>query len=251
MAVESSTTTFKADISNFKAAMSEAARLVRTANSEFKAATAGMDKWSSSTDGLTAKTKQLQTVLTAQERQLEILKAQYEKVAKEEGEDSKGAQELTIKINNQTAAIKTTQSELDKYQKELDEAGKENEELAEDVKKSSDAMEKANEGFTVAKGVLANLVAEGIRMAVQAFKDLATEAFNVGASFESAMSKVEAVSGANSEQIQQLTDKAKEMGEKTVFSATQSAEAFNYMAMAGWKTEIGRASCRERVYWPV
>lgn len=237
MSVESSTTTFKADITNFKAAMSEAARLVRTANSEFKAATAGMDKWSSSTDGLTAKTKQLQTVLTAQERQLDVLKAAYEKVAKEEGEDSKGAQELTIKINNQTAAIKTTQSELDKYQKELDEAGKENEELAEDVKKSSDAMEKANEGFTVAKGVLANLVAEGIRMATQALKDFATEAFNVGASFEAAMSKVQAVSGANAEEIVQLTDKAKEMGEKTVFSATQSAEAFNYMAMAGWKTE--------------
>ena len=237
MSVESSTTTFKADITNFKAAMSEAARLVRTANSEFKAATAGMDKWSSSTDGLTAKTKQLQTVLSAQERQLDVLKAAYEKVAKEEGEDSKGAQELTIKINNQTAAIKTTQSELDKYQKELDQAGKENEELAQDVNKANDAMEKANEGFTVAKGVLANLVAEGIRMAAQALKDFATEAFNVGASFEAAMSKVQAVSGANSEEIVQLTDKAKEMGEKTVFSATQSAEAFNYMAMAGWKTQ--------------
>lgn len=237
MAVESSTTTFKADITNFKAAMSEAARLVRTANSEFKAATAGMEKWSSTTDGLTAKTKQLQTVLSAQERQLEVLKTAYEKVAKEEGEDSKGAQELTIKINNQTAAIKTTQSELDKYEKELNEAGKENEELAQDVNKANDAMEKANEGFTVAKGVLANLVAEGIRLAVSAFKDFATEAFNVGASFEAAMSKVQAVSGASAEEIVQLTDKAKEMGEKTVFSATQSAEAFNYMAMAGWKTE--------------
>ena len=137
MAVDSSTTVFKADISNFKSAMSEAARLVRTANSEFKAATAGMEKWSSTTDGLTAKTKQLQTVLTAQERQLDVLKAAYEKVAKEEGEDSKGAQELTIKINNQTAAIKTTQAELDRYQKELDEAGKENEELAEDVNKQT------------------------------------------------------------------------------------------------------------------
>ena len=98
-------------------------------------------------------------------------------------------------------------------------------------------MEKANEGFTVAKGVLANLAAEGIRMVVSAFKDLATEAFNVGASFEAAMSKVKAISGANAEEIALLTDKAKEMGEKTIFSATQSAEAFNYMAMAGWKTE--------------
>lgn len=237
MAVESSTTTFKADITNFKSAMSEAARLVRQANSEFKAATAGMEKWSSTTDGLTAKTKQLQTVLSAQERQLDVLKAAYEKVAKEEGEDSKGAQELTIKINNQTAAIKSTQAELDKYEKELDEAGKENKELADDVNKSTEAVEKAKDGFTVMKGVLANLVAEGIRMACSALKDLATEAFNVGSQFEASMSKVAAVSGANAEEMEQLTAKAKQMGETTIFSASQSADAFNYMAMAGWKTE--------------
>ena len=236
MAVDSSTTVFKADITNFRQAMQEAARAVRLANSEFKEATAGMDKWANSTDGLQAKCKQLNTTLDAQKRQLDILQTEYNKVAKEEGESSKGAQELEIKINNQKAAIKNTESELNKYTKELDDAGKENNELADDVEKTNSAMEKANEGFTVAKAVLANLVAEGIRMAVQGLKDLATEAFNVGASFESAMSKVQAVSGANAEEIQALTDKAKQMGETTIFSATQSAEAFNYMAMAGWKT---------------
>ena len=53
---ENPTTVFKADITDFKASMQEAARLVRLANSEFKAATAGMDDWSKSTDGLQAKT---------------------------------------------------------------------------------------------------------------------------------------------------------------------------------------------------
>ena len=51
------------------------------------------------------------------------------------------------------------------------------------------------------------------------------------------MSKVQAVSGASNEQLQRLSDKAKEMGATTKFSATEAADAMNYMAMAGWKTE--------------
>ncbi len=48
--------------------------------------------------------------------------------------------------------------------------------------------------------------------------------------------KVSAISGATGEDFQKLTDKAKEMGAKTKFSATESAQAMEYMAMAGWKT---------------
>lgn len=59
----------------------------------------------------------------------------------------------------------------------------------------------------------------------------------VGSDFEAGMSKVQAISGATQEEIDKLTEKAKEMGAKTKFSASESAEAFQYMAMAGWKTE--------------
>ena len=55
--------------------------------------------------------------------------------------------------------------------------------------------------------------------------------------FEDAMSQVQAISGATGSQLDQLTAKAKEMGSTTKFTATESAEAFNYMAMAGWQTE--------------
>lgn len=59
----------------------------------------------------------------------------------------------------------------------------------------------------------------------------------VTAKFDAGMSKVQAVSGATSSEMEKLRAKAKEMGAQTKFSATESAEAFNYMAMAGWKTE--------------
>lgn len=57
------------------------------------------------------------------------------------------------------------------------------------------------------------------------------------ADFDSAMSQVAAVSGATGKDFDALRNKAREMGAKTKFSATEAAEAMNYMAMAGWKTE--------------
>ena len=59
----------------------------------------------------------------------------------------------------------------------------------------------------------------------------------VTAKFDAGMSKVQAISGATSQEMEKLRAKAKEMGAQTKFSATESAEAFSYMAMAGWKTE--------------
>lgn len=55
--------------------------------------------------------------------------------------------------------------------------------------------------------------------------------------FEAAMSQVSAVSGATGFELDKLTQKAKEMGASTKFTAKETAEGFNYMAMAGWKTQ--------------
>lgn len=63
-----------------------------------------------------------------------------------------------------------------------------------------------------------------------------TGAVEVGSSFESQMSTVEAISGATATQIEQLEKKAQEMGATTKFTATESGQAMEYMAMAGWKT---------------
>lgn len=64
-----------------------------------------------------------------------------------------------------------------------------------------------------------------------------TAIVKTAADFEAQMSKVSAISGATGGDLEKLEAKAREMGEKTKFSATESAEAFEYMAMAGWKTE--------------
>lgn len=65
---------------------------------------------------------------------------------------------------------------------------------------------------------------------------VATAAIKTAADFEAGMSEVGAISGASGKDMEKLTAKAKEMGATTAFSASESAEAMKYMAMAGWKT---------------
>ncbi len=80
-------------------------------------------------------------------------------------------------------------------------------------------------------------VAVAASAAGAAITAMAGYAAKVGSNFEEGMSKVSAISGAAGKDLEKLTDKAKEMGAKTKFSATEAASAFEYMAMAGWKTE--------------
>ena len=308
------TVKFRADISELKAAMQQASRAVKVANSEFKAATAGLDDWSKSSDGLTAKLKQLDTVLESQKKQLDLQEQELEKTVAVYGENSAAADRVRIAINNQKAAIAQTEKEINRYTKDLNDcqnglgkfakeedqattatdklgkkiatqetelealkkryadvvveqgqSSKEAKELADEIVKLSgklkdnkselegaekaadsfdqtlddveDTAKDANEGFTVMKGVLADLAATAIKAVVKGMVDLAKATFEAGSNFESAMANVAAISGANAEEMAALTAKAKEMGETTKYSATESAEAFKYMAMAGWETE--------------
>lgn len=68
-------------------------------------------------------------------------------------------------------------------------------------------------------------------------KNLSLSAVDTGMTFTSSMSNVKALSGATAEEMEALTEKAEEMGKKTSFTASQSADALGYMALAGWNTE--------------
>lgn len=85
---------------------------------------------------------------------------------------------------------------------------------------------------TAAKVGVAAVTAVGSGIAA-----LGTYAAKVGGDFEAQMSKVSAISGATGDDLQALEDKAKQLGIDTKFSATEAGKAFEYMAMAGWKTE--------------
>ena len=205
------TTKFKVDISELKAGFQEAQRQIRIANSEFKAATAGMDNWSSSADGLSAKIKQLNSVLDSEKSKLANLEKQYALVSKEQGENSKGAQELLIKINNQKAAIGNTEKQIRQYNEKLDQMKSESseaeaaaEDLGDAVEDAGDSAEKSSDGFTVMKGALASLVADGINKTVEAFKELLTASDKASNSFQ-------AKTGASAAEMEKFNDSMKNL----------------------------------------
>ena len=107
------------DVTDLKAGLSEANKQIQLANSEFKATASSMDDWTKSTDGLNAKVKQLDTVLTAQRSKLNGLQAEYDKVAKSQGENSDQARKLQVQINNQLSVVNRTEKELDNYKETL------------------------------------------------------------------------------------------------------------------------------------
>ena len=105
------------------------------------------------------------------------------------------------------------------------------------VKRSKGLFSKL--GGTVGAGAVAmgNLVSTGISKAAGAIFDFGKESLQTGIDFEAAMDKVAAISGTTGTKFDDLVDKAMEMGAVTKFSATESAEAFQYMAMAGWDAD--------------
>lgn len=164
-----------------------------------------------------------------QEKQLADLKQQYIETAASQGESSDEAKDLAKQIQDLSGELHENKTKLNNAAKAADELDSSMDDLDSDANNAS-------EGFTIMKGALANLVADGIRRAVDALKDLVQETINVGKEFDTAMSKVQAISGATGKEYDTLRKKAKEMGSTTAFTATEAAEAFNYMAMAGWDT---------------
>lgn len=201
-----STTKFKADISQLKSAMQQAQREVKLANAQFKAASSSMDDWSKTTDGLQAKLKQLNTVQGAQRKQLSLLENELELTVKEYGENSKEADNLRIRIENQKAALNTTTKEIGKYTKELDECGKETDQLGDESKETEKQTKNLSEGFTVAKGALANLVASGIKAAITGLKDLAGAAKEAYEEFDKGADAVIKATGATGEAAKELEE---------------------------------------------
>lgn len=197
---------FTADITDFKAAMQEANRAVKLANSEFKAVSAGMDDWSGSTDGLTAKMQTLATVQEAEQRKLEVLKTAYQKVVEEQGENSAAAVELATKINNQQAIVNKTAKEYEKYSDKLGEVEKGADDATDDIKDVGDAAEEAGkkaedsaEGWTIVKNVISDMVSKTVDWAIDSFKELMTVS-------SSAMSTLGARTGATTEQMKKYDD---------------------------------------------
>lgn len=111
----------------------------------------------------------------------------------------------------------------------LKDAQKDLGDFADDTKSAQDRIS----GLSGAMGTVGAGITKGVTVPLLG---AATAAVKTGMDFDAQMSKVQAISGATSDEFALLRDKAIQMGNDTKFSAYESAQAFEYMAMAGWKT---------------
>ena len=141
--------------------------------------------------------------------------------------NAKAAEDLKLQIELDTVALEQAQKALKDFgsvgAQHLQAVGKQMEEIGNKVKGVGDNMASLGRDITTKVSV----------PIATAF----TGAVKVTADFDSQMSKVRAISGATGEQFEELRAKAREMGASTKFSATEAGQAFEYMGMAGWKSD--------------
>ena len=261
----SSTTTFRADISSLRAEMQAASRAVKVANSEFKAATAGMDAWSESADGLEAKIKQLNAVLSAQNRQVVLAAEELSKVEAEYGQNSAEADRARIKYNGFKTAAAQTEKELGQYQRKLDDVTDETKQVG----KATDAAGKDLKGLgDVAKIALGNLAADVVRRLADTVMDGAKALVQAGvaaASYGDEMLTASKVTRMSTDTLQEYAyaaelidtdledvEKALSKNTKSMASAQSGSKAYaNAYKELGVEVEDANGNLRnsEDVFW--
>ena len=173
---------------------------------------------------------------------VEDLEQELNKSEKAQEANEKSMSNLRIELNNAEADVAKTSNEIEDLSKQMDEGSDTADDLGQSVEDVGESAQTAEGGLSTFQIALGNLIADVVQNAINKLKDLVSETIEVGASFESAMSNVQAISGATDEELQLLTDTAKEFGSTTKFSATESAEALSYMALAGWDAETSASA---------
>lgn len=173
----------------------------------------------------------------------ELMAQKHRLLAQAVGETKEKLEALKLagqQANDALARGEISQSQYDALQREIVETEKALEELETQAGKSAVALQKIGETGEKLKSVGSSIEGAGKKLmpVTAAVGGLGAAAVKVAADFDSGMSKVAAVSGAAGENLDQLREKAREMGAKTKFSASEAASAMEYMAMAGWKTGV-------------
>lgn len=171
---------FSIDITALKTGLAQANRLIRESNSEFKAAAAGLDDWTSSEEGLTAKLKNLNDVAGIQAKKVEALQKEYDRCIAD-GLDpmSAAAVKMRTDLNNEKAAFEKTKSEAEKYKKKLEETSNAADDAADRVEETGKAAKESGDGFTVAKGAIANFIGSGLTALAGAAKNAISSIANL------------------------------------------------------------------------
>ena len=195
----------------------------KTLQAEYRAMSSELDKNASVQKKAAAQTKLLKEQIGNQEQTLERSNHMLDECTKKYGENDSRTLKWKKSVASANAELQRLNAELRNTPNQLQALGKDWQAAGQKIEAVGKKVESVGKGLTT--HVTAPIMAVG------------TAAVKVTSDFDSSMSKVKAVSGAAGSEFDQLRNKAREMGATTQFSASEAAEAMNYMAMAGWKTE--------------
>lgn len=265
-----------ASMSEYQAAMKAAVASMKQLSSEYSLAAANAKLYGTKSDALKAKISELTQKMDVQKTKVEDCKSHYETLTTRLDNNKKKSEELKAKVAELSKAYEESKEatgenseETKKLKTELDKAEKQLATTEAQTTKYEAAVKKQGAAVTQAEADLANMEVQlrdvNAELARQKFDEYAEKAGKVGqavqtagqhmmkvttaiggvaaasvtvaANFEQQMSKVQAISGATAEETDKLTESARQWGRDTKYSATEAGEAFEYMALAGWKTD--------------
>lgn len=265
-----------ASMSEYQAAMKAAVASMKQLSSEYSLAAANAKLYGTKSDALKAKISELTQKMDVQKTKVEDCKSHYETLTTRLDNNKKKSEELKAKVAELSKAYEESKEatgenseETKKLKTELDKAEKQLATTEAQTTKYEAAVKKQGAAVTQAEADLANMEVQlrdvNAELARQKFDEYAEKAGKVGqavqtagqhmmkvttaiggvaaasvtvaANFEQQMSKVQAISGATAKDTDRLTESARQWGRDTKYSATEAGEAFEYMALAGWKTD--------------
>lgn len=266
----------RANTSEYQAAMKQAAAEMKKLSSEYSLAAANAKLYGTQSDALRAKVTELTSKMETQKGVVQANEKQYDNLKQKLSVQREEHEKLKAKVQAAKEAYEASSEATGENSEETQKLKAEYEKLEARLSSSEKAIgntetaiKKQEAAVTQSEAALAEMEVQlrdvNAELARQKFDEYAEKAGKVGravedvgkkmmvvtgavvavgtaavkttADFDANMSKVAAVSGATGKDLENLRDKAREMGEKTKFSASEAAQAMNYMAMAGWKTE--------------
>lgn len=251
MAGDNVGTSLYIDYTDFAKGIAEANRLIKLNEQQFRTSAAGMDDWSSTSEGLTAKLENLGKIMQLQKSKVTALEAEYEKIKAEKGENSIEAQKFALKLEKERTALAKIEQEQRKYTKALDnlseEAADSSEAIADNTKAVEDNADASKEAADSSKGLggafknllAANLVAGAIGAVTSALSGMISGflgAAEATKEYRRNLAMVEQAAATAGESVANAKDNLLEMGAVTG-DVEAAGEAVNNLLAAGIKGE--------------
>lgn len=216
-------------------------RSFKTLNSDLKLSRNNFKNSEKSMTSYKNRIRELDGATKQQRNNVKELRAQYQKTAQEQGANSAKAARLRTEYNKQADTLNYLEHELEQTTGSFKNFQKESQAAA---RVSNSSFGRLGKSFTE-MGPKINKVGESMKSVGRSMSMYVTApvvagfglAAKTSIDFDDSMRKVKATSGATGKEFNSLRDKALEMGAKTKFSASESADALNYMALAGWDSK--------------